>query len=128
MKLLLDTHVLIWWTTNSKLLSRAGLAAIRSKQNDLFVSSASAWEIAIKVRLGKLTFDQAFLAAFDDSLRANNFTPLAVTAAHASTGAQLAGAHNDPFDRLLAGQALVEQMHIVSADPAMTALGVPVVW
>ena len=80
------------------------------------------------MRLGKLTFDQAFLADWDASVRGLSFSPMPVTSAQMIAGAQIQSPHKDPFDRMLAGQALVEQMAIVSADPAFRSLGVQVIW
>ena len=94
----------------------------------IHVSTVSAWEIAIKVRLGKLTFDPGFLDDFDGSLRAIGFEPLDITAKHAVACASLPGQHKDPFDRLLAGQAKCEGLQLVSADPAMKLLGADPMW
>ncbi len=101
---------------------------INDKANAVHVSAVSAWEIALKVRIGKLAFNPNFLSDFDTNVGALSFNPLAVTAAQMITGAQIQSLHKDPFDRMLAGQALVEQMTLVSIDPAFTSLGVPTIW
>ena len=128
MRLLLDTHSLIWWLEQSKKLSLRARRVIGSGHHDIFVSAASAWEIATKVKNGKLKFNAAFLVDFDASVRALNFEPLAMTSLHAVTGAQLPGAHGDPFDRMLAGQAAVEKLKLVMSDPAIGAFGVETLW
>lgn len=128
MKLLLDTHVLIWITENSRRVSRKAAEAARSRENSVFVSAVSAWEIANKVWRGKLTFDLPFLDDFDANLRALAFEPLRITAKQAVAGAQLPGDHKDPFDRILAGQALTEGLTLVSADPAFKTFGIDTLW
>ncbi len=128
MKLLIDTHVLIWWTGAADLLSQTARDSLLDGNNQIVVSAATAWEIALKQRLGKLSFNAGFLANFDASVLALSFQPMPVTAAHMAVGAEIAATHKDPFDRMLAGQALVEQMAVVTADAKFHALGVHVVW
>ncbi len=127
-KILLDTHVLVWWALNDKRLSQRIDDQMTAKANEVFVSAATPWEIAIKVRLGKLRFDTAFLADFDTRIRELAFQPLAMTSAHGVAAAQLPGRHKDPFDRMIAAQAATEQLALVSTDPAFKVLGVPTVW
>lgn len=128
MRLLLDTHVLIWLRREPHRLSRYARELIADGGNDIFISAATAWEIAIKHQLGKLDFDTAVLEQFDAHVRDMGFEPLAITASHAIAGAQLPGAHRDPFDRVLAGQAIVERLALVSQDPGIASLGVPLTW
>ncbi|MDX2259486.1 MAG: type II toxin-antitoxin system VapC family toxin [Hyphomicrobiaceae bacterium] len=128
MTLLIDTHVLIWWLGDADLIPLHSRAMIADPENEVFVSAASAWEIALKHRNGKLRFNETFLADFDGHLQALRFAPLTVTSAHMVRGAHLDGQHKDPFDRILAGQALVERLRIVSADRAFDALGVERLW
>lgn len=92
------------------------------------MSAATAWEIAVKCHIGKLNFDSAFLTAFDERARELGFAPLPVEATHAVRGATIDAPHKDPFDRMLAGQALVEGITMVSADPAFRLLGVEPRW
>jgi PIN domain nuclease of toxin-antitoxin system len=127
-KLLLDTHALVWIIEAPALVSKQVRSLVMDPGNTVLVSAASGWEIATKVRLGKMVFDETFLDAFDARVQNLGFEPLGVTAEHAVTGARLTGVHRDPFDRLLAGQAFVEQATLVSRDPAMPALGVTTVW
>lgn len=128
MKLLIDTHVLIWWTADFARIPADIRTMLADTANDVFVSAVTGWEIALKVCKGNLEFDQAFLADFDQGVMGLSFKPLVVNAAQAVAGAQLSSAHKDPFDRMLAGQALVEQMTIVTADPAFASFGVRIVW
>lgn len=128
MKLLLDTHALVWIVEAPVLVSQLVKGLVVDSRNTVLVSAASGWEIANKVRLGKMIFDETFLDAFDVRVRALGFEPVGVTAEHAVTGARLTGLHRDPFDRLLAGQAVVEHATLVSRDPAIPTLGVATVW
>ncbi|MDZ4843109.1 MAG: type II toxin-antitoxin system VapC family toxin [Hyphomicrobium aestuarii] len=96
--------------------------------NTVFVGAATAWEIAVKYHIGKLEFDFTFLSNFDNSVRQLGFEPIAVTSSHAVRGAEIKAPHKDPFDRMLAGQALVEGATLVSADPAFDWLGVETWW
>ena len=93
------------------------------------MSAVSAWELAIKNRLGKLPEADALLAAYAETLRTYGFTELPFTGAHALKDRELSSAHRDPFDRALVAQTLVEGLHLVSKDPAVAAFpGVTVVW
>jgi PIN domain nuclease of toxin-antitoxin system len=127
-RLLIDTHVLIWWTGAAHLLSQTARDSLLAPSNEIVVSAATAWEIALKQRLGKLAYSPRFLADFDANVLALSFLPMPVTAAHMVAGAELTAPHKDPFNRMLAGQALVEQMAVVTADAQFQALGVHVVW
>ena len=111
MRLLLDTNALLWWLAGQGLTSQAS-EAIADPGNLVVVSAVSAWEIAIKKALGKLT-------APDDlqhQIQAGGFTPLPVTIAHAIAAGQLPGHHDDPFDRMLIAQAVAEGLTIVTSD------------
>ena len=128
MKLLIDTHVLIWWTRDQDRLPKRVQSKLLTRHNEIFVSTVTAWEIAIKFRSGKLDFDPGFLADFDKSLAGLAFLPLAMTSLHAVTAAALPGTHRDPFDRMLAGQAAIEQMSLVRSDRKFASFGVPIIW
>ena len=128
MRLLIDTHVLIWWTNDLAKLPQHVQDRMVDTTNQVFVSAATAWEIAIKVRSGKLTFDRQFLADFDNRIAALAFTPLPVASSHAVLAGLLTGQHKDPFDRLLAAQAQVEQLAVITRDKAIAALGAQVLW
>ena len=128
MKLLLDTHVVIWWVMNDPRLPQRIDDQIVSQNNQIYVSAATAWEIAIKVRTGKLKFDTAFLADFDNRLNELAFLTIVMTSAHGIAAAQLPGTYKDPFDRIIGAQAQLEQMTLASIDPAFKSLGVATIW
>lgn len=113
MRLLLDTHVLIWWDAGQR-LSAAARTAIRDA-DEVYVSAASAWEIAIKASLGKIVSSRSVAQATAEC----GFFELPVTFAHAEQLATLPALHRDPFDRLLVAQALTEDLTVVTRDPAI---------
>jgi PIN domain nuclease of toxin-antitoxin system len=121
MRLLLDTHVLIWWDAGAR-LSPAAMRAIRGA-DDVFVSSASAWEIAIKAALGKISGVRTVAAAVE----ASAFTELPVLFRHAVAAGQLPAHHRDPFDRMLIAQAHVEGLTLVTRDDAFAQYGLPLI-
>jgi PIN domain nuclease of toxin-antitoxin system len=109
-------------------LSPAARAAVGSESAEVFVSAASAWELAVKVRLGKLPEAARLTHRLSESIAAQSFKPLAVSIEHGRLGGLLPGRHRDPFDRLLAAQALLEDLPLVTNDPAFAPFGVNVVW
>ena len=117
MNLLLDTHVLLWWLSDDSALGTEARAAIANPETEVFVSAASAWEIAIKVGLGKLDAPDDLEAA----LVANSFQPLPIEVAHALAADRLPEHHRDPFDRMLIAQAMVEGLTLVTHDRAFGA-------
>ena len=125
--MLLDTHALIWWLSESRLLSRAARQAIANEENDVLVSAASIWEVAIKQRLGKLDAADAGidLAAH---VRDQGFTGLDITLPHAQRAGGLPLHHRDPFDRMLAAQALAENLALVSNEGMFDTYGVNRIW
>ncbi|MGH7893734.1 MAG: type II toxin-antitoxin system VapC family toxin [Candidatus Binatia bacterium] len=127
MRLLLDTHVFLWWLRDDRRLSRGARAAISATTASVLVSAASIWEIAIKISLRKLEWKSARSVTLEDSIAACGFEELAVTALHAAGVRALPHHHRDPFDRILVAQALAEGARIVSADAALAKYVVPVV-
>jgi PIN domain nuclease of toxin-antitoxin system len=125
---LLDTHALIWWLEGDARVSQQLRERLSHPDEDVFVSAASAWEIATKARLGKLAAPKALLADFAGAVETLGFLPLPIDLRHGQQAGQLRGAHRDPFDRMLAAQARVERLTLVSADPAFRDLGVAAVW
>ena len=119
--MLLDTHVLIWWDAGQK-LSRAAREAIQ-QADDVYVSVASAWEIAIKASLGKISSKRSVSQATAEC----GFLELPITFAHAQGVATLPGIHRDPFDRMLVAQAIVEGLTVVTRDPVITHYRVSVI-
>ncbi len=118
MRLLLDTHVVIWWDAGQR-LSKAAIAAIRDA-DEVFVSSASEWEVSIKRAIGKLSGTRTIAIAAEES----GFVELPVTFAHAGQVAQLPPLHRDPFDRLLVAQAIKERCVLVTRDTILASYGV----
>ena len=116
MKLLLDTHILLWWLEDAPSLSKKAAKIIADRTNLIFVSAATAWEISIKKALGKLEGPDDFEAA----LLANNFQPLPITITHALLAGKLPPHHDDPFDRLLVAQSKIEELILVTRDQKQT--------
>jgi PIN domain nuclease of toxin-antitoxin system len=129
-KLLLDTHVLLWYTTNDPQLSKVAESAIVDSANDVFMSPASYWEIAIKVSIGKLVLHQPYEDFVDACINRYGFVILPVEPRHTARVAALPFPpnHKDPFDRLIIAQALVEGMSVVSADSKLDPYGVTRLW
>lgn len=127
MDVLLDTHVVLWWFAEPARVGKAAKEAISNPANTVFVSAATAWEIAIKSALGRLSVAPTLGDWFPQQLEENEFTPLPITLSHALRVAALPQHHNDPFDRLLVAQADLEGLTIISADSLIGRYGVPVV-
>ncbi|OUC11560.1 MAG: twitching motility protein PilT [Alkalinema sp. CACIAM 70d] len=115
---LIDTHILLWWFFDDPQLNQACREIIRDRNNLILVSSASAWEIATKYRLGKLPEAQLLVAAYQDILNQANFTELPISTAHALRAGNLPIEHRDPFDRMLMAQAEIENIPIMTYDSA----------
>lgn len=128
MRLLLDTHTLLWWLTENPSLQASARKLIANQNNDILVSAASAWEIATKVRLGKLSIAIDLARDFTAYLERERFDSLAVTAEHGIRAGLLPGPHKDPFDRMLIAQALAENLAIVSNDVVFDGYGVKRTW
>jgi PIN domain nuclease of toxin-antitoxin system len=120
-RLLLDTHVLLWWVTDNPALSADARRAVADSSNSVHISVGSLWEIAIKVGKKKLTlFD-----GFDEVLDREPFIQLAISASHVRAVATLPPIHGDPFDRLFVAQAQAERLTLVTHDPLLARYGVP---
>ena len=128
MRVLLDTHALLWFLLNDPQLSDNARAQIADPDNDPLVSPASYWELAIKISLGKYNLGIDFTTFFETQLATNELTVLPITIRHAAVVATLPCHHRDPFDRMLVGQATVEQIPIVSADTQLDRYGVRRIW
>lgn len=128
MRLLLDTHALLWAMLNSPKLSRRAASAIISPSNEVLVSVVSIWEIATKVRIGKLDKPGDLLDDPRHTLLKLGFRDLQVKLGHARLGGMLDNSHKEPFDRLLAAQALLETLNFVSIDTAFDSFGVQRLW
>ncbi len=120
MRLLLDTHALLWWLADDPALTREAKSAVADPASAVFVSAATAWEIAIKQALGKLEAPNDL----ENQIQLNGFEPLSITITHAYSAGTLPRHHDDPFDRMLVAQALVEGLTIVTRDPRLERYGV----
>lgn len=128
MRLLLDTSALILWLEDSPRLARRARAEIIDRQNQIYVSAVSAWEIAIKLSLGKLNVPRDAAMWLPGQLAADRFTPLPVEMHHALAVEGLPMHHRDPFDRLLISQAIVEGLTIVTGDRKFGQYDLTVLW
>ena len=128
MNVLLDSHTFLWFVLDDPQLSRSAKSLIEDPATGVFVSPASYWEIAIKVRLGKLDLQSSYDDFMQRGIVGNAFSVLPVEPKHTSLLTTLPFHHRDPFDRLLVAQALVETMRIVSCDQQLDAYGVQRAW
>lgn len=128
MRLLLDTHSLFWVTMDPSQLSSAAKTSLADEENNVYVSVASAWEIAIKVGIGKWPEARDLLLEFEQHVDRSGFELLPIHLAHVRAAGLMKAAHRDPFDRLLAAQATIEGLTLVTADEQVASLGAPVLW
>jgi len=125
---LLDTHALLWWLSDEPALTKAARAIIADTNNLILVSAASAWEIATKVRLGKLPTATDLAADFAGQVEREGFQMLAISWDHAIRAGLLPGPHRDPFDRMLIAQAQADNIPILSNEALFDTYGVRRVW
>ena len=128
MRALLDTHAFLWWLVDSARLSMVAYDAVADDANDIFVSAASAWEIATKHRLGRLPEDAAAALDVTASIADQGFEELAISVDDAERAGRLPGPHRDPFDRMLIAQAQGRSLVIVSIDSAFDSYAVHRLW
>ncbi len=128
MRLILDTHAFLWWITDDPQLSPHARNAISNPDNELFLSAASAWEIAIKTGLGRLRLQERPDRFIPDQLSKNGILPLPVEMSHALYTARLPAIHRDPFDRLITAQSIMEKMPIVTTDSSIRKYKVQTIW
>jgi PIN domain nuclease of toxin-antitoxin system len=128
MNLLLDTHVVLWFKLAHPRLSPAATAAIEDEDNVLYFSAASAAEIGIKYAVGKLRLGQPPAAWVQSVMTELDMRPLSITITHATHLGDLPRHHNDPFDRILIAQAVMEGLTVVSGDPQLRRYPVKVLW
>ena len=128
MRVLLDTHTLLWWLSGDKKLSLRARRTIADEANEIFVSAVSAWEVATKHRIGKLPAAGPLAVDFAREVRQQGFSALPITLDHGQVAGALAGEHRDPFDRLLIAQSLEEKMALLSNDAVFDAFGVQRLW
>lgn len=126
-RFLLDTHVWLWLLSEPERIDDRVLTRLADRSNELFLSAASSWEIAIKFQLGKLALPAPPAVYVPDRMKTSGVTGLAVEHAHALRVASLPDHHRDPFDRLLVAQADIAGLPLVTADPQLAAYDVEVV-
>jgi PIN domain nuclease of toxin-antitoxin system len=128
MRLLLDTHAFVWWVGSSPRLPARIHATLSARSSDLHVSAATVWEMAIKAKKGKFPAATALLQRLDELLAHLEIRPVAVTHDHGRHAGALSNHHDDPFDRMLAAQAVLEGLALVSADRIFDRYGIERIW
>ena len=128
LRLLLDTHTLIWWLAGDEALSRRAREAIADEANSISVSAASAMEVATKFRIGKLTGAALLAKDFEAILAEQGFTELPISVTHARLAGEMNIAHKDPFDRFLIAQAQTENMVLVSNKALFDDFAIQRLW
>ena len=128
MRCLLDTHTLLWWLFDDPRLSNTVRGILMDRSDDVFVSSATAWEISTKHRLGRLDSAAPLVQDMRGWIARAGFSELEITIAHAQRAGNWPQPHRDPFDRMLAAQSVLEELPIMSRDPAFPQFGVVPVW
>ena len=128
MKLLLDTHAVLWWFNGNTALSQPARAAIADGDAEVFVSAVSAMEITTKHRLGKLPEAEGLVFRLEAMMADQGFAPLDIKFAHGLLAGRLNLSHKDPFDRLLIAQSLIEGIPLVSNETVFDQAGVSRIW
>lgn len=128
MRLLLDTHALLWWSSGDDQFSDNARAAIVDEDNEKLISAATAWEISTKYRLGKLPEAEELVLDMSGYMANQNFIELPITLEHALRAGSLPGPHSDPFDRMLIAQAIVDDLVLVSNETVFDSYGVQRMW
>lgn len=125
---LFDTHALIWWWNDNPLLPQSVRRKLLDADNLVYVSAASAWEVATKVRLGKWPDAEEAAELFETLCVRNGFELLPVSVTHGLLAGSLPGEHRDPFDRMIAAQAIHDELVVITRDPALAGLGCATFW
>ncbi|MGB5745539.1 MAG: type II toxin-antitoxin system VapC family toxin [Desulfobacterales bacterium] len=128
MKYLLDTHAFLWFVSDDNKLSPKAKSIIKDHNNEIYFSAASAWEISIKIRLGRLTMEENLEPFIVAQLAENNFQTLSITILHSIYTSKLPEIHKDPFDRMIIAQSKAENMSLISKDKNIKKYKTPVVW
>ena len=128
MKLLVDTHIFIWWTQDSQKLSPAVRSAIADPGSALYLSTASIWEIIIKQQLGKLKFPEPLEQSIPQTISHYGLSLLPIELSHLFRLQGLPLHHRDPFDRLLVAQAMAENLTLATSDTPLSAYGIPLLF
>jgi PIN domain nuclease of toxin-antitoxin system len=128
MKYLLDTHAFLWFVTDDRRISPKARKIIKDKSNEIYFSAVSAWEMSIKIRLGRLTIEGDLEPFIVKQLAENSFTALSITIFHSIYTSKLPEIHKDPFDRMIIAQSITENMALLSKDKNIKKYKVPLVW
>jgi PIN domain nuclease of toxin-antitoxin system len=128
MKVLLDTHAFLWWITDDQRLSLRAREIISEGENEVFVSAATGWEIAIKAQIGRLGLPTELQQFIVEQLKVNAIKSLPIEMRHALHISTLPAHHRDPFDRMLVAQAQLENLPILSTDPDIGKYEVTIIW
>lgn len=123
MKLLIDSHVVVWWFDDPNKLTAAARAAISNPDHEVFISAASIWELGLKQAKGKLRLPLGYM----DLLRADGFSFLSITTEHATASVNLPPHHADPFDRMLIAQAMTDSLVLVTRDAVIPLYSLPII-
>ena len=128
MRVLLDTHAIVWWATGDERLSRKVRATVADPDTEVFISIASAWEIQIKASLQKITLNETVDALYRDLIIDQQFRMLGIELDDMNRLSMLPPHHRDPFDRMLVAQALGRDFELVTKDQVISGYGVSVLW
>ncbi len=128
MRALLDTHVFLWWINDDSRLISHVRNIIADRDNELFLSAASCWEIAIKAHLGRISFPRKPDTFIADQMSSNAIQSLPVQASHALHTFNLPHLHKDPFDRMIASQAQLEGLPVITSDPLIARYKIKIIW
>jgi PIN domain nuclease of toxin-antitoxin system len=128
MRILLDTHALVWWATGDRNLSRKARVTIADPQTEVFISIASAWEIQIKASLTKLTLNESVDALYRSLIIDQGFRMIGIELSDIDHLSKLPPHHRDPFDRMLVAQSLRGDFTLVTKDSAVSSYGTPTLW
>jgi PIN domain nuclease of toxin-antitoxin system len=128
LRALLDTHTLLWWILEDSALTQTARETIAETNNTMLVSAASAWELAIKFRLGKLPRAEDLVSNFSSEVEREGFQLLPISPEHGIRAGLLPGSHKDPFDRMLIAQSQAENTPIISNETVFEAYGVRRLW
>ena len=128
MRFLMDTHALLYWLFDDPKLSKNARSIIAEPGNEILVSSASAWEIATKYRIGKLDSAKVLVSDIPGWVSKAGFSELPICIAHAQLAGSYSNPHRDPFDRMLAAQSEIEDIPLITSDKALHSFGIATIW
>jgi len=127
-KVLIDTHVLLWWWSEPDQLSSKVVSLLQAIDIDVYVSAVSAWEISTKTRIGKLPIGNVIIPQWHARLDEDDFFQLDINSSHSLLAGSLESPHRDPFDRMLGAQSILEELPLISRDEAMDSFGLERIW